>query len=127
MKSKFTTLSFLFLLSFVFIASGCKNGTVKKASGGYTAVVVNPQGGSSAGTATVNNSGNLFTIAIDSRTGDFAFSGTMSNNQVRSTFIHSDGQSATAVIQFSNDRNSFSGNLQTSTGTFVIHATRILA
>ncbi len=111
----------------MFLMMGCNKGNVEKAAGQYSVIVVNPAGRSSTGTAIVNNSGNLFTITIDSRTGDFAFSGTMSNNQVRSTFIHSDGESATALIQFSADRSTFSGNLQTSTGTFVFQATRVSA
>jgi len=99
---------------------GCDEGDVQKASGAYEVTVVDPMGMSTVGTASVTNSGDFFSIVIHSSLGDFAFTGTLVDDKIETTFTDASGSSATAVIQFSPDRSTFTGSIQTSTGLFVV-------
>lgn len=125
---KFYRLWILFLVCSVTAPlGGCNKGDVKKAAGEYRTVVVNPSGKFSTGSTVVTNSGNFFSIVITSDTGSFAFAGPISGDQVKVTFTDSLGKTATAIINFSTDRSTFDGSIQTSTGLFVVQGTRISA
>jgi hypothetical protein len=117
------------LISFVLICAsflvGCDEGDVQKASGNYEVTVVDPNGKSAVGTASVTNSGDFFSIVINSSVGDFAIAGTLVDDKIETTFTDASGGSSTAVIQFSPDRSTFTGTIQTSTGLFVVRGSHL--
>jgi hypothetical protein len=126
---KFTSMNRTIFIPFILICvslmMGCDDGDVQKASGNYEVTVVDPSGKSAVGTASVANSGDFFSIVINSAVGDFAFAGTLADNKIETTFTDASGSSATAVIQFSPDRSTFTGSIQTSTGLFVIRGSHL--
>jgi hypothetical protein len=125
---KFTSMTRAIFISFILICVslvGCDEGDVQKASGNYEVTVVDPNGKSAVGTASVANSGDFFSIVINSSVGDFAITGTLVDDKIETTFTDASGGSATAVIQFSPDRSTFTGSIQTSTGLFVIRGSHL--
>lgn len=110
---------------FITLIQGCDNGDVKKASGEYSVTVVNPAHQSSVGTASVGNSGDYFSVTINSNTGKFAFSGQMTNNQITATYKDSEGSDVTALLQFSVDRSTFTGNIQTASGLYIVSGSHL--
>lgn len=100
--------------------SGCSDGDVRKASGNYEVTVVDPAGKSAVGSASVTNSGDVFSIVINSSVGRFAFTGQLVDDQINTTFTDSATGTVTALIQFSPDRSTFTGNIQTTSGLFVV-------
>ncbi|MBI1884128.1 MAG: hypothetical protein HYS08_07995 [Chlamydiae bacterium] len=121
---RFQLVSFLSLLSLSLLVS-CDKGEVKKASGNYEATVVNPQGHSDVGNASVTNSGDFFSIVINSDVGNFSITGTLVDSEIDTTFTDSAGETATAFFEFSVDRSTFTGNIQTTTGLFVVRGTHL--
>ncbi|MBI1870351.1 MAG: hypothetical protein HYS07_04060 [Chlamydiae bacterium] len=114
-----------FLLLSLTTFLGCDQGDVRKASGNYEVTVVDPSGKSDVGDASVTNSGDFFSIVINSTVGHFAITGTLKDNKIETTFTDSGGNSATATFQFSVDRSTFTGNIQTTTGLFVVRGTHL--
>jgi len=108
----------------VFVFLGCE-GDVKKASGNYEVTVVAPSGQSDVGSGTVSNSGDFFSIVINSSVGNFSVAGTLNNNVIETEFTDASGGAATAKFQFSVDRSTFTGTIQTTTGLYVFRGTKL--
>jgi hypothetical protein len=120
MNKIFSSLVVILALAFL----GCE-GDVKKASGNYEVTVVAPNGHSDVGSGTVSNSGDFFSIVINSSVGNFAVAGTLNNNVIETEFTDASGGAATARFQFSVDRSTFTGTIQTTTGLFVFRGTKL--
>ena len=126
MKSqKYSWILFLLGVLSVLSIQGCDEGNVRKASGQYSVTVVNPSNQSSVGTASISNSGDFFSVIIDSATGRFAFSGQMTNNQIEVTYKDSEGGDIAVLLQFSVDRSTFTGNIQTSAGLYIVRGSHL--
>ena len=110
MIKKFSSLVIFLALAVL----GCDQGDVKKAAGNYEVTVIDPKGRSAVGSATVSNSGDFFSIVINSSVGNFAVAGTLNNNVIETEFTDSAGGAATARFQFSVDRSTFTGTIQTT-------------
>ena len=117
------TLSLVLFALFAF--AGCDNGDIEKASGDYEVTVIDPNGNSAVGSASVSNSGDTFSIVIHSSAGDFAIIGSLIGNELEVTFTDSSGSSATAFFEFSIDRSTFTGSISTTTGVFVVRGIRL--
>ena len=110
---------FLTLIVCVFL-TGCNEGDIRQAGGTYEVTVVNSKGTSSVGSASVTHSGDFFSLIIHSSVGDFAFSGNLLKDVIDVTYTDAKGGTVTAKVEFSIDRSTFTGSIQTSSGLFVI-------
>lgn len=129
MKYKFWRLSIFVQVLFLLCILGCKvqdnlEKKVSKVAGKYSVRETNPAGKTEKGQATITNAGDLVSVVIDSDAGSFAITGRLLGNEIQSTFTDSLGAAATASIVFANDLNSFIGNIQTTTGGYVINGSR---